>query len=53
MGRDWMSALDAPRSVARRAYGRVSRILSAVSASPMAATWPMAGAPRMTMWRIE
>ena len=39
-------------AIARRAYGCVSRARSADSARPIAATWPIAGAPRTTIWRI-
>ena len=52
VGRALRSALAAPRSVARRAYGRESANSAAVSASPIAATWPMAGAPRTIISRI-
>ena len=52
VGRALMSVFAAPRNVARRAYGRVVRALSAVSVSPIAPTWPMAGAPRTIISRI-
>ena len=42
----------APRRVARRAYGMPLRCCSALIASPMAATWPIAGAPRTIISRI-
>ena len=41
-----------PLSVALRAYGRPSRWFSALIASPIAATWPIAGAPRTTISRM-
>jgi len=52
VGRALMSALAEPRSVARRAYGKEVRIFSAVIARPIAAAWPIAGAPRMTISRM-
>ncbi len=52
VGRELRRTLAAPRSVARRAYGRVDRLAFAVSASPTAAACPIAGAPRMIISRI-
>src|SRR4051812_5302434 len=40
------------RRIARRANGSVSAARSADSARPIAATWPMAGAPRTIIWRM-
>ena len=52
VGRAFFNALAEPRRVARRAYAPLSRIRAAVRAIPMAATWPIAGAPRMIMFRM-
>src|SRR6185369_9914816 len=52
VGRALIRALAEPRRVARRAYGMPSRWCSALSDMPIAATWPMAGAPRTTISRI-
>ena len=52
VGRETRRALAPPRIVARRAYGRESANLAAVSARPIAATWPIAGAPRTIISRM-
>src|SRR5438034_3107857 len=52
VGRAARSAAAAARRIARRAIAVVSVARSAERASPMAATWPIAGAPRTTIWRI-
>src|SRR4051794_22762927 len=52
VGRALMSAFAPPRNVARRAYGMLSRMFSADIAMAIAATWPIAGAPRTIISRI-